>query len=107
MGALIKGVLLLPLRGDDISPFPALSGFMQGPMASITALREKIDCHFFLFPSKVPGQALKHIRLEVHENALAPALSLFLPALTLLHLIVHSDKQKVDNLEVLQSCQVW
>lgn len=77
---------------------------MQGATASITALREKIDCHFFLFPSKVPGQALKHIRLEVHENALAPALSL---PLTFLHLIVHSEKQKVDNLKVLQSCQVW
>lgn len=66
---------------------------MQGATASITALREKIDCHFFLFPSKVQGQALKHIRGT--WEGFAPSLSL--PPLTLLHLIVHSVKQKVDN----------
>lgn len=66
---------------------------MQGATASITALREKIDCHFFLFPSKVQGQALKHIRGT--WEGFAPSLSL--PPLTLLHLIVQSVKQKVDN----------
>lgn len=47
--------------GDDISPFPAPSGFMQGATASISATWEKIDCPFSLFPSEVPGQAMQHV----------------------------------------------
>lgn len=44
------------------------------------------------------------MKLEGNGNTLDPALPL--PALTLLHWTVHSDKQKVDNWKVLQTCQV-
>lgn len=80
-------------------------GSCKGQQLQLQLWGRKLIVTSSFFPSKVPGQALKHIRLEVHENASVPALSL--PPLTLLCLIIHSDKQKADNLKVLKSCEVW